>query len=70
MGESMGKTSYAVRKRYEDRVYEAIRCQLDKDLVAKFKAACDRNGDTYNSVMWKGIELFMEETTDVKESEK
>lgn len=69
MGESMGKTSYAVKKRYENKAYTELQGQIDKDIVSKFKTLCDRNGESYNSVVRNGIEKFVTETENLKEGE-
>ena len=57
----MGKTSWQVKARYNDKVYSRIQVQLDKDLVAKFKDKCDRYEISYSSVIKDAIEKFIRE---------
>lgn len=54
-------TSSAVKRRYNDRVYEAVRAQLPKETVQAFKAKCQRTGVSQASVLLEAIEKFLEE---------
>ena len=66
----MGRnTSYEVTKRYEKKAYTELQGQIDKDIVFKFKTLCDRNEESYNSVIRNGIERFIKETENLKEGE-
>jgi len=37
----MGNTSWEVKQRYNEKVYSRLGFQLEKDLVAAFKAKCE-----------------------------
>lgn len=58
----MRNTSYEVQKRWEDKTYGRISTKLPIDMVDKFRAKCVAEGVSQNSVIWKGIEKFLEET--------
>ena len=57
----MGKTSWQVKAKYNDKVYARMQFQFDKDLVAKFKEKCERYGVSYSSVVKEAIEKFVNE---------
>lgn len=55
------KTSSAVKRRYNNKVYAQIKVELKKDLVADFKAKCVATGTTQASVIRDAIEKFLSE---------
>lgn len=55
----MGKTSWQVKKRYNDKVYSRISVQLPKELVANFKRKCIDIGVSQSAVIQSGIEQFL-----------
>lgn len=55
------KTSTAVKRRYNEKVYTKIQAQLPKDLVAQFKEACLKRGVSQASVFKKAMEDFLAE---------
>ena len=57
----MGKTSWQVKQKYNDKVYSRITVSLDKDLVAKFKAKCERYEISQASVIREAVEKFVNE---------
>ncbi len=57
----MSKTSSAVKRRYNDKVYGKIEARLPKALVAEFKAAVVERGDTIAGVIRKAIEAYLAE---------
>lgn len=54
------KTSSAVKRKYNNKVYSAIRVELPKDLVAEFKERCKTNGVSQASVIRAAIEKYIE----------
>lgn len=57
----MGKTSWQVKQRYNDKVYARLGFALEKDLVEKFKAKCERYGISQASIVREAIEKFLAE---------
>ena len=55
------KTSTAVKRRYNNKVYSQIKVELQKELVAEFKAKCAETGISQASVFRKAMEEFIEE---------
>lgn len=55
------KTSSAVKRRYNSKVYSRIYIELDKDLVAEFKEKCAEAGVTQASVFREAMEKFIKE---------
>lgn len=55
------KTSTAVKRRYNDKVYAKIQASLPKDTVAAFRARCAERGVSQASVILTGIERFLSE---------
>lgn len=54
-------TSTEVKRRYNESVYSRIYIQLPKDLVAAFKAKCEKEGIAQRSVIAEAIEKFIRE---------
>ncbi len=55
------KTSSAVKRRYNNKVYSQIKFELKKDLVAEFKEKCAAEGISQASVIREAIEKFLSE---------
>lgn len=55
------RTSSAVKRRYNAKVYDAVRATLPKELVAQFKAKCVEKGISQAQVVKKAIEAFLAE---------
>lgn len=55
-------TSTAVKRRYNEMVYDRIGVALPKDLVARFKRKCEVTGVSQASVIREAIERFLAET--------
>ena len=54
-------TSTAVKARYNAKVYDTVRAQLPKELVAAFKAKCTERGVSQAQVLKDAIQKFLEE---------
>lgn len=57
----MGKTSWQVKQKYNERVYARIGLQLDRDLVERFKKKCADLEISQASVLKEAIERFLQE---------
>ena len=55
------RTSSAVKRRYNARVYDSVRATLPKELVAQFKTKCVEKGISQAQVVKKAIEAFLAE---------
>ena len=55
------KTSTAVKRRYNEKVYTKIQAQLPKELVAEFKDKCEEVGVSQASVFKEAMEEFIAE---------
>lgn len=55
------KTSSAVKRRYNNKVYSRIVAELPKDLVADFKEKCRAEGISQASVFRAAMEQFLDE---------
>ena len=55
------KTSTAVKRRYNEKVYTKIQAQLPKELVAEFKDKCEEVGVSQASVFKEAMEKFIAE---------
>jgi hypothetical protein len=55
------KTSTAVKRRYNEKVYTKIQAQLPKDLVAQFKSKCEEVGVSQASIFKEAMEKFIAE---------
>lgn len=54
------RTSSAVKRKYNSKVYATVTAQLPKELVAEFKAKCARDGVSQASVIKDAIEMFLQ----------
>ena len=54
-------TSTEVKRRYNDKVYSKIQCELPKETVAEFKAKCKKENVSQASVILTAIENFIRE---------
>lgn len=52
-------TSWEVKKRYNDRVYARVSCDLPKETVEKFKDKCNSLGISQASIILEAIEKFL-----------
>ena len=57
----MGKTSSAVKRRYNNKAYSVVQAWLPKDLVTAFKEKCVREDVSQASVIKEAIEKFVNE---------
>ena len=55
------KTSTAVKRRYNNKVYSKIQAELPSELVAEFKAKCAECGVSQASVFKEAMEKFIAE---------
>lgn len=60
MNKRKTKTSTEVKRRYNDKVYSKVQCELPKDLVSDFKQKCAEEGVSQASVIKSAIEDFLE----------
>ena len=56
-------TSTEVKRRYNDKAYSKIQAELPKELVQAFRARCSESGISQASVIKKGIEAFLRESS-------
>lgn len=56
---SIGKTSYEVKKRYEDKVYTMIAARIPKDLAEQFRTLTAERGDSQAAIIKKAIEEYL-----------
>lgn len=56
----MGKTSSAVKNRWNAAHYDRIMIQLPKGMKDDFKAACEANGTSMNAVVREAVEDYLE----------
>lgn len=56
------KTSTAVKRKYNNKVYSQVKFELPKELVAAFKKACIERGVSQASVIRKAMEQFVTES--------
>ena len=56
-------TSTEVKRRYNDKAYSKIQAELPKELVQEFRARCAESGISQASVIKKGIETFLRESS-------
>lgn len=66
----MGKTSWQVKKKYNDRVYGRVTAALPKALIAEFKAKCDHDEISYTKVIKYGIMSYLDGEYDIEEVRK
>ena len=55
----MSKTSWQVKKRYNDKTYKRVNADLPKDLVDAFKAKCKETGDSQARIIKTAIEEYL-----------
>ena len=55
----MGKTSWQVKQKYNEKVYARIGVQIERDLVERFKKKCAELGISQASVIREAIEEFL-----------
>lgn len=53
------KTSSAVKRKYNSKVYSTVRAELPKDLVTTFKEKCAAEGVSQASIIKSSIENFI-----------
>ena len=58
----MKNTSIEVTTRWNKEHYSTLDVEVPKDIAFHFKSKCEDEGVSYNSIIWKGIEKFLEET--------
>lgn len=51
----MGKTSSAVKDRYNKKAYDQFTVRLKKGLKDTLKDICDKNGESMNSIITQAI---------------
>lgn len=57
----MSRTSWQVKKRYNEKVYSRIEFQLEKELVKDFRDKCKKNGISQASVIREAMKKFLSE---------
>lgn len=55
----MGRTSSAVKDRYNSKVYDIVSARLPKELVAQFKAKCAAEGMSQAQIIREAIETYL-----------
>lgn len=55
------KTSSAVKRRYNQKTYDAVTAQVPKEMAAAFKAKCKETGISQAQVIKTAIAQFLEE---------
>lgn len=55
------KTSTAVKRRYNEKVYSFVSIQAPKELVAEFKAKCQEKGVSQAQVIKEAMQRFISE---------
>ena len=58
---SIGKTSYEVRKRYEDKTYKMIAARVPIDLAERFRLVTNERGDSQAKIIKDAIENYLKE---------
>lgn len=58
----MSKTSWKVKKRYNDKVYKRIAVDLPRDLVDEFKAKCKADDVSQAEIIKRAIEQYSRES--------
>lgn len=56
----MGKTSWQVKKKYNDKTYGRISADIPKELAEQFKARCKENGVSIASVIQEAVEDYLQ----------
>ena len=55
----MGKTSYEVRKRYEDKVYSMISARIPKEIAERFRTVTAERGDSQAAIIKEAIANYL-----------
>ena len=58
---SIGKVSYEVKKRYEDKTYKMIAARIPIDLAEKFRKVTSQRGDSQAQIIKEAIEKYLQE---------
>ncbi len=53
------KTSTAVKRRYNEKVYDTVRASLPKEMAEAFKAKCAAEGISQAQIIKKAVEDFL-----------
>ena len=53
------KTSSAVKRKYNNKVYSTVRAELPKDLVNEFKKLCSEKGVSQASVIKEALQQYI-----------
>lgn len=56
----MGKTSWQVKKKYNDKTYGRISADIPKELAEQFKVRCKENGVSIASVIQEAVEYYLQ----------
>lgn len=57
----MSKTSTASKAKYNAKAYDRIALSVPKGVRDRFRAACEKNGETMNGLMNKWIKAYLSE---------
>lgn len=60
----MGKTSNAVKSRYNAKAYDQLAVRIPKGMRDDFKSACDMNGDSMSAVIQEAIRAYLAKTSE------
>lgn len=53
-------TSTDVKRRYNEKVYARVSISAPKELVAAFKAKCEKNGESQASVLKRAMQNYLD----------
>ena len=56
----MGKTSWKVKEKYNQKVYGKLYFQMPKEMVQQFRDKCKRDGVSQAQVVREAIEEFLD----------
>lgn len=56
----MSKTSWEVKKRYNDKVYKRIGVALEKELVAQWEKAIEKEGISKSEFFRRAMKQYLE----------
>ena len=57
----MGKTSSAVKDRYNAKAYDSLTVRVPKGMKDRLKEKCESKGISMNSIFLKAVKEFLEE---------
>lgn len=57
----MSKTSWEVKKRYNDKVYKRIGVALEKELVTQWEEAIEKDGISKSEFFRRAMKRYLEE---------